>query len=108
MQKEWANSLSGNLKNFGVKIKSHENTQSHLDARIAFGRWKAIRSIDRVQEQAIATEATFWRKYLLRIINSIMTLAMISLVLRGNHEHVGYGSSMHGLEVQHLQRHVKR
>ena len=62
-----------------VKIKSHEKTQSHLDASIAFGRWKACQSIDRVQEQAIATEATFWRKYLLRIINSIMALAMMSL-----------------------------
>ena len=89
MQKEWANSVSGNPKNFGVKIKSHEKTQSHLDASIAFGRWKAGQSIERVQEQAIATEATFWRKCLLRIINIIMTLAMMSLAWRGNREHVG-------------------
>ena len=81
MQKEWANGVSGNPKNFGVKIKSHEKTQSHLDASIAFGRWKAGQSIGCIQEQAIATEATFWRKYLLRIINSIMALAMISQVI---------------------------
>ena len=49
-QIEWANSVSGNPKNFGVKIKSHEKTQSHLDASIAFGRWKACQIIDRVQE----------------------------------------------------------
>ena len=91
MQKEWTNGVSGNPKNFGVKIKSHEKTQSHLDASIAFRRWKAGQSIDRVQEQAIATEATFWRKCLLRIINIIMTLAMMSLTLRGNREHVGDG-----------------
>ena len=41
MQKEWANCGQGNPKNFGVKIKSHEKTQSHLVASIAFGRWKA-------------------------------------------------------------------
>ena len=91
MQKEWANGVSGNPKNFGVKIKSHEKTQSHLDASIAFGRWKAGQSIGCIQEQAISTEATFWRKYLLRIINSIMALAMMSLALRGNREHVGNG-----------------
>ena len=55
MQKEWSNGVSGNPKNFGAKIKSHEKTQSHLDARIAFGRLKAGQRIDRVQEQAIAT-----------------------------------------------------
>ena len=41
MQKEWASCVQGNPKNFGVKIKSHENTQSHLDASIAFWRWKS-------------------------------------------------------------------
>ena len=91
MQKEWANGVQGNPKNFGVKIKSHEKTQSHLDASIAFGRWKAEQRTDRVQEQAIETEATFWRKGLLRIINIIMTLALTSLVLRGHREHVDDG-----------------
>ena len=62
IQKEWANGVSGNPKNFGMKITSHEKTQSHLDASIAFGRWKAGQRIDRVQEQAIAAEATFWKK----------------------------------------------
>ena len=57
--KRVVNGVSGNPKNFGVKIKSHEKTQSHLDASIAFGRWKAGQRIDSVQEQAIATEATF-------------------------------------------------
>ena len=89
MQKEWTNSVSGYPKNFGVK--SHEKTQSHLDASTAFGRWKVGQSIDRVQEQVIATEATFWRKCLLRIINIIMTLAMMNLALRGNRELVGDG-----------------
>ena len=96
MRKEWANSVSGNPKNFGVKIKSHETTQSHLDASITFGRWKAGQSIDRVQEQAIATEATFWRKCLLRIIDIIMTLAMMSLALRGKREHLGDGDCQGG------------
>ena len=69
MRKKWANSVSGNPKNFGVKIKSHEKTQSHLDASIAFGQWKAGQRIDRIQEQTSVTEATFWIKCLLRIIN---------------------------------------
>ena len=38
-------------------------------------------SIDRVQEQVIATEANFWRKCLFRIINIIMTLATMNLAL---------------------------
>ena len=83
--------MQGNPKNFGVKIKSHEKTQSHLDASIAFGRWKAGQRIDRVQEQAIATEDTFWRKGLLRIINIIMTAAMMSLALCGHRDHVDDG-----------------
>ena len=91
MQKEWANGVLDNPKKFGVKIKSHEKPQSHLDASIAFGRWKAGQRINRVQEQAIATEATFWRKCLLRIINIFMTLAMMSLALRGHREHVDDG-----------------
>ena len=52
VQKEWATGVSGNLKNFGVKIISHEKTQAHLDASIAFGRRKAGQRTDRVQEQA--------------------------------------------------------
>ena len=65
MRKEWANSVSGIPKNFGVKIKSHEKTQSHLDASIAFGQWKAGQRIDRIEEQTSVTEATFWRSDLL-------------------------------------------
>ena len=55
-QKEWVNGVLSNPKNFGVKIKSHEKTQAHLDASITFGRWRAVQLIDRVQAQAIATE----------------------------------------------------
>ena len=33
MRKEWANGVSGNLKNFEVKIKSHEKTQARFDGR---------------------------------------------------------------------------
>ena len=69
MQKEWAGGVSGNPKNFGMKIKSHEKT--YLMRASHSGD-------DRAQEQVIATEATFWRKCLLRIINIIMTLAMMS------------------------------
>ncbi len=75
--------MSGNPKNVAVKIKSHEKTQAQLDVSIAFVRWKAGQRIDRVQEQAIATEATFWLKFLLRTINIVMTLAMMRLTLRG-------------------------
>ena len=88
--------MPGNPKNYGLKIKSHEKTQAHLNASIAFGRWKAGQRIDRIQEQAIATEATFWRKSLLRIINIVMTLAMMSLALRGHREHVGDGDCYEG------------
>ena len=77
MQKEWANGASGNLNNFEVKIKSHEKTQAHLDGR----RVNAL----------IATDATFWRKYLLWTINIVLTLAMMSLALRGHRKHVGNG-----------------
>ena len=56
--------MSGNPKNFAVKIKSHEKTQAQLDVSIAFVRWKAGQRIDRVQEHAIATEATFWLTFL--------------------------------------------
>ena len=95
MQKEWATGVLGNLKNFGVKIISHEKTQAHLDANIAFGRRKAGQRTDRVQEQAIDTEATFWRNDFLRIINIVKTLAMTSLALRGHHKHAG-DSDCHG------------
>ena len=71
----------GNPKNFGVKIKSPEKTQSHLDASIAFGQWEAGQRIDRIQEQTSVTQVTFWRKCLLRIINIFMALAMMSLAL---------------------------
>ena len=37
MQKQGVTGESGNSKNFGVKIISHEKTQAHLDASIAFG-----------------------------------------------------------------------
>ena len=79
MRKEWANCVPGNPKNFGVKIKSHEETQSHLDASIAFGQRKAGQRIDRIQEQTSVVEATFWRMCLLRTINIFMALAMMSL-----------------------------
>ena len=82
MQKEWANGVSGNLKNFEVKINSHEKTQAHLDGR----RGNAL----------IATDATFWRKCLLRIINIVMTLAMVSLALCEHREHVGNGDRYGG------------
>ena len=63
MQNEWVNGVSSNPENFGVKIKSHEKPDAHLDASIAFVQWKAGQRFNRVQEQAFATEATFWRKY---------------------------------------------
>ena len=85
MRKEWANGVSGNPKNCGVKIKSHEKPQAHLDASIAFGRWKAGQRIGRVKEQTIATEATFRRKTFLRIINSVVTIAMMSLAWHREH-----------------------
>ena len=103
MQKDWATGVSGNLKNFGVKSISHEKTQAHLDASIAFGRWKAGQRIDRVQEQAIDTEANFWRNDFLRIINIVKTLAMTSLALRGHHEHAG-DSDCHGGNFVALNR----
>ena len=103
MQKEWATGVSGNLKNFGVKIISHEKTQAHLDASIAFGRRKAGQRTDRVQEQAIDTEATFWRNDFLRIITIIKTLAMTSLALSGHHEHAG-DSDCHGGNFVALNR----
>ena len=40
MAKRWANGVSSNPIKFGVKIKSHETTEAHLGASIAFGRWK--------------------------------------------------------------------
>ena len=63
MQNEWVNGVSSNPENFGVKIKSHEKPQAHLDASIAFVRWKAGQRNNRVQEQTFATEATFSRKH---------------------------------------------
>ena len=59
--KRVANGVSGNPKNFGMKIKSHEKRQAHLDANIASDRRKAGQRIDRVQEKEIVTES---RKYL--------------------------------------------
>ena len=103
MQKEWATGVPGNLKNFGMKIISHEKTQAHLDANIAFGWWKAGQCTDRVQEQAIDTEATFRRNYFLRIINIVMTLAMTSLALGGHHEHAD-DSDSHGGNFVALNR----
>ena len=100
---KWAAGVSGNPKNFGVKIISHEKPQTHLDVSIAFGRWKAGQRTDRVQEQAIDTEATFWRNDLLRIINIVKTLAMTSLALRGHHEHAG-DSDCHGGNFVALNR----
>ena len=47
--------------------------------------------MDPVHEQIIAIEATFWRTSLLRTINIVMTLAMVSLALRGHRKHVGDG-----------------
>ena len=104
-QKKWATGLSGNPKNFGVKIISHEKTQAHLDVSIAFGRWKAGQRTDRVQEQAIDTEATFRRNYFLRIINIVKTLAMTSLALSGHHEHAG-DSDCHGGNFVSLNNYI--
>ena len=42
VQKEWTNVVLGNLKNFGMKIKSHGKHQAHLDASITFGRRNAL------------------------------------------------------------------
>ena len=102
MQKEWATGVSDNPKNFGVKIISHEKTQAHLDASIAFGRWKAGQRIDRVQ-LPIDTEATFWRNDFRRIINIVKSLAMAILALRGDHEHAG-DSDCHGGNFVALNR----
>ena len=52
--------------------------------------------IDRIQEQTSVAEATFWRMCLLRTINIFMALAMMSLTLRGNREHVGDGDCQCG------------
>ena len=92
-----------NPKNFGVNIIPHEKTQAHLDASIAFGRWKAGQRTDRIQEQAIDTEATFWRNDFLRIINIVKTLAMTRLALAGTTNTRG-DSHCHGGNFAALNR----
>ncbi len=47
--------------------------------------------MDPVHEQIIATDATFRRTSLLRTIKIVMTLAMMSLALRGHRKHVDRG-----------------
>ncbi len=75
--------MSGNPNNVEVKINSHEKTQAHLDAIIAFGRWKAGQRMDPVHEQVIATEATFWQTSLLRTILALVAMqARFDPVLR--------------------------
>ena len=93
MQKEWATGASGNPKNFGVKIISHEKTQAHLDAS-TFGRRKAGQRTDRVQEQAIDTEAIFWRNEFLPDHKHCKTFAITSLELRGHHEQWAIATAM--------------
>ena len=58
---------------------------------------------DRIQEQAIDTEATFRRNYILRIINIVITLAMTSLALGGHHDHAD-DSDCHGGNFVALNR----
>ena len=70
--------------------------RAYLDASIAFGQWQSWQRIDRVQEQAMATEATSWRKSLLRILNIVMNLAMMSLALSGHCEHTVGDGECHG------------
>ena len=72
-QKEWGQRCVGQPEEQITREK-----QAHLDGR----RGNAL----------IETDATFWRKYLLRIINIVMTLAMMSLALRGHREHVSNGN----------------
>ena len=65
--------------------------RAHFDAIIAFGDGKRGNAFIASTKQKIAAEATFWRKYLLRTINIVMTLAMMSLALRGHRKHVDHG-----------------
>ena len=58
---------------------------------------------DRIQEQAIDTEATFRRNYILRIINIVITLAMTSLALGGHYDHAD-DSDCHGGNFVALNR----
>ena len=51
VQKVWANGVSGNLKTFGMKIKTHEKPKAHIDASITFGRCNALMASKNIQSR---------------------------------------------------------
>ena len=66
------------------ELRSEDQNPMKKPRRTLMRAWKAGQRIDRVQDQAIATEATSWRKSLLRILNIVMNVAMVSLALCGH------------------------
>ena len=85
----------GNAKRVGQRcVGQHEELRSEYQTtreNASDGRRGNAFIASKKRQSRVATEATFWRTSLLRTINIVMTLAMMSLTLGGPREHVGNG-----------------
>ncbi|CAB4015560.1 zinc finger MYM-type 1-like [Paramuricea clavata] len=80
-----------NTNHLKQQIETHEESMTHKEATKHYAQIKAGKGVSMLNEAGIAKAKNFWREVLHRIIVIILTLASLSLPLRGHREFVGNG-----------------
>lgn len=82
-------------KNSSREMQRHERSQSHLSCDVIYRQRAKLESCVHTSfESSAATEADYWRKVLLRIVEVIKFLCARNLAIRGNNE--VFGSNENG------------
>ena len=83
---DWTEGFEPNTKNLARKIRRREKNRAA--SKIAY-RWRTGNTIDTLSEKAINERVNFWREVLKRIVNIILTMAVLCLAFQGHRESVG-------------------
>ncbi|CAB4038701.1 Hypothetical predicted protein, partial [Paramuricea clavata] len=89
----WIDGFFSNTNHLKQQIETHEESMTHKEATKHYAHIKAGKGVSRlkINEAGIAKAKNFWREVLHRMIVIILTLASLSLPLRGHREFVGNG-----------------
>ena len=88
---DWVDGFEPNTRHLLRKIKRHERNAEHIGASATLYRWNVNTIIDAENEKIVKEKINFWREVLRRIINIILTMAILSLAFRCDEETVGNG-----------------
>ena len=88
---DWAHGFHPDTKNLQRKIIRHERNSDHIACTRAAQTWLNNSTIDAMNEKSFKEKTNFWREVTRRVINIVLTMAVLCIAFRGRVEKVGDG-----------------